>query len=420
MHAVALSSEMENPVPISATQRLRGFFGALGAGAPRAPALRLPDDTPPSIRDRWQARLAIGKRLLTEMRARPELMDGRQRQDSRGLTVALRTRANASVQVESRTLLDGEGDCLRRYGSCGATLVGRGAAIIGTPAPVEAGAMILSAVQHGIRRVVELDTASERSLYPSGLDERVLDRNGLMIVLEVNMRAACIDDDGRPIRGTGGREPVVKRAPEARLATTIPGAQSSLVMAEFSVDGDPLYRRADGSLGRFGPDAPNERLTHRLERLQLPLEADRAIRPDALLAMMNYLGPTGPNAVPTLFQSLDGDRRAAVAAAAREIHDRFHRGGLTASNLEDAVDAACMNVLLKRNTGLIDDPADLATLLAFGDLLMAEEVPLSRREQSRPTAPRVKCADLTVRLEYEVDTEDPTDQTDGSDIASSR
>jgi len=410
-------------VPIPAIQRLRGFLDLLSADTARAAAFRLPDDTPPNVRDLWQARLALGKRLLEGMRTRSELADGRQRQDSRGLTVPLRSRTNASVKVESRTLLDGQGDCLGRYGSCGATLVGPGTAIIGTPMPVEAGAMLLSAVQHGIRRVVELDTAGERARYPSGLDERRLDRNGLMIALEVAVRRARIDDDGKPIPGTGGRERAIKRAPEARVAATIPGARSSLVTAEFSLEGEPLYQQPDGSLGILRPETPSDPFTHTLERLLLPLEADRAIRPDALVAMMNYLGPTGPNAVPTLFQSLDGDRRAAVVAAAREIHDRFHRGGLTASNLEDTVDAACMNVLLKRNTGLIDDPADVATLLAFGELLMAEEVPLSRREQSQPTATRVRFADVIVRLDYEVDSEEPAnlpDQTDGSDIASSR
>ena len=413
---------MENPVPISATERLRGFFGALSAGAPTT-ALCLPDDTPASVKARWQNSLDIGTRLLKNMRARPELKDARNRHDGRGLKVPLRTGARASMQVESRTLLDGKGGCLGKYGSCGATLICPGAAILGTPAPVETGAMVLAAVQHGIRRVVELDTAGERARYPSGLDERWLDRNGLMIGLEAAVRRARIDDDGKPIPGVGGGERAIKRAPEARVAATILGAQSSLVTAEFSLEGEPLYQQPDGSLGTLRPETPSDPFTHTLERLMLPLEADRAIRPDALVAMMNYLGPTGPNAVPILFQSLDGDRRAAVVAAAREIHDRFHRGGLAASNLEDTVDAACMNVLLKRNTGLIDDPADVATLLAFGELLMAEEVPLSRREQSQPTATRVRFADVIVRLDYEVDSEDPAnlpDQTEGSDIASSR
>lgn len=412
-------------MPISAPQRLRGLFSALGAGVQRAPDLRLPEGTPRSVRDRWHANLHIAKCLLQDMRARPELMDGRQRQETRGQPVVLRSRSGASMPVESRTVLDGEGECLGRYGSSGATLVGAGAAIVGTPAPIEAGAMVLSAIQHGIRRVVELDTAGERALHPSGLDQKILDRNGLLITLAVDLRKARIDDEGVPIRGTGGREPIVKRAPEAMLAA-IPGAQSSLLTVELSLDNRPVYRQADGSVGSQHPDAPGALLTHRLERLQVPLAADRAIRPDALMALMNYLGPTGPNAVPTLFQSLDGDRRAAVVAAAREIHDCFHRDGLTAANLKDTVDAACMNVLLKRNTGLINDPADVATLLAFGELLMAEEIPLSQREQSRFPLPKVRFNETPeVRvykesIDDDVDADDPLDQVDGSDIASSR
>jgi hypothetical protein len=101
------------------------------------------------------------------------------------------------------------------------------------------------------------------------------------------------------------------------------------------------------------------------------------------------------------FTSPGGDRRAAVMAAAWQLHQRFHAGRLDRDQLEDAVMEICLRIRLNRDATLLGDPADVATLLAFGEQMLMSDGPRNAahgRPELAATARRVRFLPVAQRV----------------------
>ena len=405
----------------SPLQRLLGPLSSLSP-ATEEPSLRLPKDTPRDIKRRWNNRLREAKELLLEIREPGELERARKRLQDRGQRIALRSQHGEAL-IERRFVLRGFRDPDSDVGSSGLSSMGGGAVIGATPDGVDAGAHVLACVEHGIQRVVELDSLAERSgtQTQSYMGKGKLEGDGIEIEIfqwKPTKQEAKYQSKNR---GTA--------SPRGGLQAFDPSITSDLLR----VHPNDVYRLPNGKLVVGEPAADpkdarhSRRAKHVIERWQVPLAPDQAIRPDLLLAVMKEVaGPWAEEGAPTLFHSLDGDRRAAVFAAAAMINDCFRKGRLDRNTLLNEVEVACKNVGHKRNPDLITDPADVASLLAFGDLLLEEARKLkpaaSRRVEFAPMDLAEdeldEGSDVESGQEGDVDSHD--DQSSGSDIASSR
>ncbi len=409
-------------MPVQAASLLRRIASAFGSEPAAQSPRDLPMSTPEHVRRRWAAQLPDATALLAGLRQQPDMNYARARLQERGIEIGLRSQSG-SIRVERSTDL-GSGFPVT-YPRSGLSVVAPGAVIGATPDRAEAFVQVLACLQHRIQRIVELDSADERLRTPSGMDVGCLRGKGADIDL-----ACCYGSKS----GETEPEPIVK-SPRI-LQDCGPEVTVSTLRATLSRRRAPEAGPKDGGLaqGHAEITAPKPgRLL--IMRIQVPLEPDQAIRPDLLQAVTSYLGVAedgGMGRRPTLFQSLDGDRRAAVLAAALQIHDVHNRGGLCAGNLRHVVEAACQNVLIKRNPDLITDPADVASLLAFGDLLLEEarELKLKPAALQRvafvPTVIRLDLAEdeidegSGVESDQDWDDDSDDDQSSGSDIASSR
>lgn len=363
-----------------------------------APARTLPADTPVHVRQAWERQEVAARIVLERLRAGDAVRPARKG------AVGASDRSVASRVPSPR----GE---FARVGALDASRVFADVLVQDVSRdPMTTGVAYL---QEGVLRVVDLRSETERRDQPSCFEASPLVKGSDFAEFEA-LRL------GHPSSG----DPVDQATDEAPapIAQRAPGDQPPPRPGLYALSGDGREAFAlRVSLGGRGPRV-NEtgELTlaasgvqgdpsPRVCRWALPLESQAAIRPDVLRALMAELASGGIGGKVS-FMSPQGDRRAAVCAAALRLHRRFHRDDLERHRLEETVMDVCRRVRSACGPDRLDDAADIATLLAFGDLMLLLDRP-SSREQATPPArrPRVRFQDQPASVAGA-----------GSDIASSR
>lgn len=341
-------------------------FQTWRAGPGSAPAL--PDGTPTPIRQSWERQQSEVPALLEKVRGHDAVR-------------------HARAGKARPTGLPPFGGAFARFASPDASRVFAGVLVQDVPSDTMATG--LTCLREDVRRVVDLRSNNERQTIASCFEGRAHARDGDFAEFEVR-RLGMRGESDDPLE-----------QPALDLAALAPGARREDLQLRLRVDNRMPAVDAGGELTLPEPGSEHPQ-AFRLRRWDVPLERDAAIRPDLLRALMNELAESGLRGK-VAFISPRGDRRAALCAAATRLHERFHRGELERHDLEDAVMDVCVRLRTTREPDLLDDPADIASLLAFCDLMLLLDRPASRAPTAPRSEPRVRVDPHVVVVSYDPD-----------------
>jgi hypothetical protein len=231
-----------------------------------------------------------------------------------------------------------------------------GAVLMASPGLDEALRFAHACVEHRISHVVDLRSAKEKQHGPAS----PLDGGKTAFAQDHGVARFARSGRERPLKGAG---------PEFR--------EDHARSVEVSLKPG---KKSPAPAGRATPG-----LSQSLEWVRVHVGSDKAIAPQRLLDISLHLAHTASSGR-TAFQCADGLHTGATFAAAHALMQTHLREPLSAEELKEAVLDVCVSIRRDRGPELFREK-DLASLMAFGRLLLAADRDGKLRDVPRPAAP---------------------------------